>query len=132
MNRKINSVIIGRRWTTATLRDRSHSQPDTLFISVEPSRAARNGMVVETRASAVRLLLWLCCANERIVSVDELVDLIYGGAVDGGPEGANGIVRLTIIDAKLIGAALGILVAASGGRGYYAKVVELVQETAAA
>lgn len=132
MNRDINSVVIGHHWTTASLRERSTRQPETLFISMEPSLAARAGMVVETKASSIRLLLWLCCANGRIVSVDELVDLIYGGAADGGPGHANNIVRLTIMHTKLIGAALGIVVAASGARGYYARVVEQANETVAA
>lgn len=52
----------------------------------------------------------------------DLVDLIYGADEDGGPDGANAIVRAAIAEAKVVAAALGVVIAASGNRGYTARI----------
>lgn len=47
-------------------------------------------------ATSRALMLALCDANGRNLSIDQLVDATYGGRIDGGPENARRSVLVTL------------------------------------
>lgn len=117
----INSVVVGVWSDVGQILAASRRSPDAVLVSVrQKGMAARNGISAYAPAAAIRVFLWIACASQPI-SNPEIVDLLYGDCADGGPDDASAIVRKVVADAKVLGAALGVIIASEGHRGYIAR-----------
>lgn len=122
------SVVLGKFKSRAWLVARSRATPDSLYVTLNGTlgkcHAARNGVAVDSAAiTALRILVWLACANGRPVHKSELIDLLYSERADGGPEMAHHLLTLRVGEARTIGAALGIIIETHSHNGYAARMV---------
>lgn len=100
---------------------RSAKEPDALVVDIRYGRMARNGVTVELKASAALFALALAARPGAIVTTAEIVDLLWGGRADGGPDNVvNGLSALwpTVRGAL---AALGYASSRVFGRGFSAQ-----------
>lgn len=66
---------------------RSRRRPATLFVDVTGAQFARGAILVKCPPNCMRFLLALIGRPGAIVPAEDIVDVIYGHRVDGGPEG---------------------------------------------
>ena len=106
---------------TASLGRRSSADQDRLFVGLDATHLARAGCVVSVTPQIRAIVLALSARPNAIVSIDELVDLVFGERPDGGPEGANQTIRVLLHHARSAFSALGYRFERNGHRGYSAR-----------
>ena len=96
---------------------RSVADPTTLFIASNCYRFARNGVVVEATLPVGRVMLMLATSRGR-VTVEQLIECLWGDRRSGGPEYATDIVRITVAKARTVAAALQLAITTTYRFGY--------------
>lgn len=122
-------VRLGTWNDTAALRARSRAAPGVLFVSFNGAGLlARRGIVVKAPPRSARILAALFCG--RVLSRATLIELLFGADPDGGPDRADLAVEQALQAARLVAAALGIVIANDRGRGLRARLIDLEAEAA--
>ena len=96
---------------------RSATDPTTLFIASNCYRFARDGVVVEATLPVGRVMRLLATSRGR-VTVEQLIDCLWGDRQSGGPEYAEDIVRITVAKAWVVAAALQLAITTTYRFGY--------------
>lgn len=114
------------RLYTATSKSPRHPDPNEIMVA--GMNVSRNGATVRLPALERRLFLILAVRQNHIVSKAEIVEMLYGDDVNGGPEWALKVVEVMIVGLRDAGAALGFRIDNRHARGV---VMTLVPYSAA-
>lgn len=111
-------------WNERSIRSASLAEPDALLISIySERRMARGGLAVRV-PPRIALILAALFVGRRL-TIDDLVDLMFGGRADGGPDHADRVVSKEIQTARIVGAMLGIVIDTMHGQGFSARLVDV-------
>lgn len=124
MNRARVNVILLAGATDGSARRISEEKPWALVIDVTRGRMARDGVLVELRTVFCRFALALVARPGAIISVDEIVELLWGDHEDGGPDRCDLLVRQYWLSVRMALTALGYGSKAHFGRGFSAWPIE--------
>jgi DNA-binding winged helix-turn-helix (wHTH) protein len=113
-------IILTRTYPPAT----RSLDPDAIYCSVLNSWLWRGDARVRAGRDARRLFIVLAANAPGIVSRDEAMDALWGDRADGGPDTADTLVKQAFVEARLIAAALGVVVETHGRRGWSARPVK--------
>jgi DNA-binding response OmpR family regulator len=106
----------------AALADRAVAWPGSIFIDHARRRVARGGVVVRFGPIQFRLVAALLARRGAIISLAEMVDAIYGGREDGGPDLAVHVVQNMLLNVQPKLAQLGLV---RGRRYWFGSWIEL-------
>lgn len=106
------------------------ARPEALFVAPISGLMRRGGVVVRARGLVCRCALSLACGT--VVSLKEMADWEYAARRDGGPETAEEVIRLSMIEARAALAALGYVTSVEPQRGYSARPMAIAAGAALA
>ena len=109
--------VVMLRDNSDRLLAKSLAEPTTLFVASNCHKFARDGVIVEVALPVGRVLLLLAATRGR-VTLQALVDCMWGERLDGGPDSAESIVRVTVAKARSLAAALQLAVTCEYALGY--------------
>lgn len=89
-----------------------------LYVSMSQPEVWRDGARCRASNRLRRALIILGARPGAIVSMDDLVEMLWGDDPHGGPEAAASNVSQAIKDLRFICAALGLVLSTHGGRGW--------------
>lgn len=111
-------------WNERSMRAASRAEPDALLISIySERRIARGGLAVRVPPRVALILAALFVG--RLLSIRDIIDLLFGDDPEGGPDHADRIVSKDIQIVRIVGAMLGIVIHTATARGYSARLVEV-------
>lgn len=94
------------------------AQLDRDEILIVGKDVTRNHVTVRMSALERRVFLILATRQHTITHRDEIVEALYGGRTDGGPEWSSKVVDVAIHTLRDAGAALGFHIRTAHGRGF--------------
>jgi hypothetical protein len=113
-------IILTRGYPPAT----GSLEPDAIYFSVGSSWLWRGDARVRAGRDARRLFIALAANAPGFVSKEEAMDALWGERADGGPDTADTLLSQAILEARMIGAALGLVIEGHRTRGWAARPVQ--------
>jgi hypothetical protein len=79
-----------------------------LYVSTRYNSATRNGAFIEMNKSQRRVFTLLAAKPDHIFSRDDIIDILYGDDIDGGPDNIVNAIQLFLCDLEFHAIALGL------------------------
>lgn len=126
------TVVIGH-WggshMARQVRERSLANPGVVLININTAKGywvARDGIAVRfSTVVASRVLLALLAARGRVVTPEQMVELNWGDDPQGGVDNPEGRLQVALVEARVVGAAIGVIVTTHRQRGWSARLADV-------
>jgi hypothetical protein len=113
-------IILTRRHPPAT----RSLEPDAIYCSVLNMWIWRGAARVRAGRDARRLFIALVANSPGLVTKEEAIDALWGHRADGGPDTADALLAQALVEARMIGAALGLVIEGQRTRGWSARATK--------
>lgn len=134
------SLIVGRFGSTPQgMLERCARHPDALVVDLQAARCnglpnyalGRGNVNVRVRSVlVVRVVCALLAAAGHVVSLAELVEVNWGDDPEGGIDNPAAAIAVALVEARTVGAALGIVITTRHGFGWTARLKHRQEGTA--
>jgi hypothetical protein len=95
----------------------SNGNDGKLYVSTRYNSAHRNGAFVSMNNSQRRVFTLLAAKPDHIISRDDIIDVLYGDDIDGGPDNIGNALQLFLCDLSFHAIALGLKLNRHNNRG---------------